>query len=172
MRAPLHWPGQWLLAWAVLTLVGSIAIVRIDIAQRRDSFLTDARIAHRLLSQRAVQHEAILATLALLGPSVDATGRLEARLPAIYPQLLAVLTRDGEHPWSDPELQASEEQSRTTHRAALGPLDAAGGQYAVVLAGEPASFALRVDVQRMGHEPRQHPRLPFAWWRRAGEGRQ
>lgn len=149
MRAPLHWPGQWPLAWAVLTLVGSIAIVRIDIAQRRDSFLTDARIAHRLLSQRAVQHEAILATLALLGPSVDATGRLEARLPAIYPQLLAVLTRDGNHSWPDPALQASEEQSRKTGRAALGPVDAAGGQYAVVLAGEPASFALRINVQHM-----------------------
>ncbi len=149
MRAPLNWPGRWLLAWAVLTLVGSIAIVRIDIAQRRDSFLTDARIAHRLLSQQAVQHEAILATLALLGPSTDAMGRLEARLPAFYPQLLAVLTRDGKHPWSDPALQASEDQSRKTHRAALGPVDAAGAQYAVVLAGEPASFALRIDVQHM-----------------------
>ena len=149
MRAALHWPGSWPLAWAVLTLVGSIAIVRIDIAQRRDSFLTDARIAHRLLSQRAVQHEAILATLALLGPSTDATGRLEARLSALYPQLLGVSTRDGKHPWSDPELQASEEQSRKTHRAALGPVDTAGEQYAVVLAGEPSSFVLHIDVQRM-----------------------
>lgn len=149
MRAPLHGPGRWLLAWAALTLVSSITMVRIDIAQRRDAFLTDARIAHRLLSQRAVQHEAILDTLALLGPSADATARLEARLAAFYPQLLAMLTRDGQHPWIDPALQASEEQSRKTQRAALGPVDTAGGQYAIVLAGEASSFALRIDVQHM-----------------------
>ena len=46
-------------------------------------------------------------------------------------------------------MQASEEQSRKTQRAALGPVDTAGRQYAVVLAGEASSFALRIDVQHM-----------------------
>ena len=79
-------------AWAVLVLAGGTAIVRLDIAARREAFQTDARIAHRLLSQRAVQHEAMLATLVLLSPAA-APSRPEQRLPALYPQVLAVLRR-------------------------------------------------------------------------------
>src|SRR5262245_45543275 len=58
--------GTWLLVWIGLVLVGSLIAVRVDIAERRASFEAEARIAHRLLSQRAAQHEAILATLVLL----------------------------------------------------------------------------------------------------------
>lgn len=57
----------WLLGWVGLAVLGILLIVRIDIAQRREAFQTDARIAHRLLGQRAAQHDAILATLVLLG---------------------------------------------------------------------------------------------------------
>lgn len=149
MRPSVQRPGVWILAWAALTLAGAMAIVRFDIAQRRESFLGDARIAHRLLSQRAVQHEAILITLALLHPSVDAGGRPELRLPAVYPQVLEVLRRDGAAPWPDPALQAGENQSLAARRAALGPIDVAMGQYVVVLAGAPSSFALRIDAQHM-----------------------
>jgi signal transduction histidine kinase len=139
----------WLLGWAALAVAGSVAIVRIDIAARREAFQTDARIAHRLLSQRAVQQEAILATLALLAPAGVRSERPEARLPAVYPQVLGVLRRDPDDAWPDPVLAAAEARSRATRAAASGPLEPASGQYALVLAAEPASFALRIDVGRM-----------------------
>jgi signal transduction histidine kinase len=139
----------WLLCWAGLVLAGSLAIVRIDIAQRREAFQTDARIAHRLLSQRVVQQEAILATLALLGPAADRSERPEGRLSAVYPQVLAVLRRDRGESWSSAALQAAEARSRETRSAALGPVDTESGQYTVVLAAEPSSFALRIDLARM-----------------------
>ena len=135
----------WLLGWLALVFVGAIIVVRMDIAQRREVFQADARIVHGILSQRAVQHEAILATLNLLGAGRQA----EQRLPAVYPQVIAALSRDeGDH-WRDAALQEAEQRSRAAHHAVLGGIDAAAGQYTLVLAGEPASFALRIDVQRL-----------------------
>ena len=151
----------WLLGWLSLSLLGGAVIVRLEIAQRRQDFLTDARIAHRLLSQRVVQHDAILATLALLGPPVDGADGRAARLAAVYPQLLAVLRRDGQQPWSDAALLAGEQQSRASRHAVLGPIDAAGAHYSVVLAGDPSSFALRIDLRRM---------VPWDTWPMAADG--
>jgi signal transduction histidine kinase len=145
VRTGLRQSVIWLLGWAGIVVVGALIMVRFDIAQRREAFQTNARIAHGVLSQRAVQHEAILATLVLLNPG----GRSELRLPALYPQVLAALRRDDGNSWPDPALQAAEDRSREAHRAALGPIDTATGQYTLVLAGEPSSFALRIDVQRM-----------------------
>ena len=45
-RAPLA-------LWLALTAAGCALLARADLAQLRDDFETDARIAHRLLSQRA-----------------------------------------------------------------------------------------------------------------------
>ncbi|MDH5539996.1 MAG: ATP-binding protein [Rhizobacter sp.] len=149
MRATWRRSIPWLLGWAALALAGALVIVRVDIAQRRDAFETSARIAHRLLSQRAVQHDAILATLELLSPAMARADRPELRLPAVHPQVLAVLRRDGDAPWPDNPLRVAEARSRETQRAALGPIDAAAGQYTLVRAGVPSSFALRIDLQRM-----------------------
>lgn len=142
----------WPLVLVVAILVfaaGATVIVRIDIAQRRAAFQTDAGIAYRLLSQRAGQHEAILATLALLAARTDRADHPASRLPALYPQVLAVLRRDHDAQWSDPALESAEMASRETRHAALGPVDAAARQYTVVLAGDPASYALRIDAARM-----------------------
>lgn len=141
----------WLAAWLGLTLLGALAIVRYDIAQRRALFQADARTAHRVLSQRAVQHDAILATLALMGTPSAADGGAypERRLPGVYPQVIAALRRDRGGRWMEPGLQAAEDASRAARRPALGPVDAQRGQYFLVLAAEPASFALRLDVAQM-----------------------
>ena len=151
----------WLLGWAALVAAGSLAVVRIDIAQRREAFQADARIAHRLLSQRAAQLEATLQTLTLLGPAVDRTDQPEQRLPAVYPQVLAVLRRDRGESWPDPALQDAEDRSRAARTAAPGPIDAEGTGYPLVLAGEPSSFALRIDLQRM---------VPWDEWPLARDG--
>ena len=126
-------------------LVGALVIVRYDISQRRDMFQTNARIAHGVLSQRAVQHEAILNTLVLLSPKL----RPEQRLPAVYPQVLAVHRRDAGDTWSDPAFESAESRSREVRHAVLGTIDQANGQYTLVLAGEPTSFALNIDIMRM-----------------------
>ncbi len=139
----------WLAGWIGLVLTGALVIVRVDIAERRDAFQTDARIAHRLLSQRAVQQEAVLATLALLHPTAEGADRPEQRLPAVYPQVLAVLRRDAEQAWPEETLREAETRSRRSGHAELGAVDVVRGHYTVLQAGTPSSFALRIDVQRM-----------------------
>jgi len=58
--------GGWIAAGLLSCALGSVAIARLELPRLRDAFDTDMRTAHRLLSQRAVQHDAVIATLALL----------------------------------------------------------------------------------------------------------
>lgn len=132
-----------------LAALGAAFIAQRDLADRRAAFETDARIAHRLLSQRAVQHDAILATLALLQPGGGAEAAPEQRLPALYPQVQRVLRRDRGANWAEPALAAGEAASRQAGRAALAAPDLAQGRYTLVLAAEPASFALRLDLDAL-----------------------
>ena len=76
---------QWILIATMLVLAGGWVLVRWDIAERREAFQSDARAAHRLLSQRAAQHDAVLATLALLQTGARRRRHPEQRLPALYP---------------------------------------------------------------------------------------
>jgi signal transduction histidine kinase len=140
-RAPLA-------LWLALTVAGCALLARAELAQLREDFETDARIAHRLLSQRAVQHDAVLATLALLQPA-PGVAPPEQRLPALYPQILSVQRRDAGAAWPDAALAAAEERSRRAHRPDLADVDFAGGRYRVVLASQPASFALRIDLHQV-----------------------
>ncbi len=145
------WLGsvRWLLGWAGFVFAGSLIIVRVDIAHRRDAFQTDARIAHRLLSQRAVQHDAILATLVLLNPAIDKRERPEQRLPAAQPQVVTVFRRDQGQTWADDALRVAEARSQVAQRAELAGIDVGAKQFTIVKFGEPSSFALLIDVERM-----------------------
>lgn len=83
-------------------MVGIVLLVVQAIGQERNTFETGARIAHRLLSQRAVQHEAVLATLSLMQPAPS------ARLPAVYPEFLHVWRRTAGQAWpAAPEVRAA-----------------------------------------------------------------
>jgi len=141
-----------LTAATLLALLGATAIVRWDIAIRRETFAVDARIAHRLLSQRAAQLDAVLATLALLAPGTDAE-EPAVRLPALWPAVLSVQRSDAQHPWPNADLGAGEEQSRALaadkRHAVLAAVDPARAHYALVLASKPASWALIVDAKRL-----------------------
>jgi signal transduction histidine kinase len=142
-RAPLA-------LWLALTAAGCVLLARSELAHLRDGFETDARIAHRLLSQRVVQHDAILATLALLQPQgVAGAAPAEQRLPALYPQILSVQRRDAGSAWPDAALAAAEARSRSARRPALVDADFAAGRYRVVLAAEPASFAAQFDLRQL-----------------------
>ncbi|CAN5555913.1 ATP-binding protein [soil metagenome] len=139
----------WVLAWCVVTALGCFGLARMELAQLRDDFETDARIAHRLLSQRVVQHDAVLATLALLQPRADgdASGPPEQKLSSVYPQILQVAHSGAGSSWPEQGLQAAETASRASHRAALAGLDFKAGRYWLVLAADPLSYALLIDVR-------------------------
>lgn len=140
-RAPLA-------LWLALTALGCVALARGELQRLQDAFETDARIVHRLLSQRVVQHDAVLATLALLQPGAGPAAQ-EQRLPALYPQILSVQRRDAGASWPDPALAAAEARSRGVRRAALADLDLQAGRYRLVLAGDPASFAAQFDLRQV-----------------------
>lgn len=156
MRWRWQGAGPWLLVWTGLVLAGSLVVVRMDIAQRREAFQAEARIAHRLLSQRMAQHEAVLATLVLLAPPPPSSSspplapeaRPEQRLVAFYPELLAVLRRDGGQSWPDESLREAEARSQASRHAEVASIDTAMGQVLLVLAGAPSSFALRISLER------------------------
>ena len=134
------------LAWCVITAVGCVALARMQLVQLREAFETDARIAHRLLSQRAVQHDAVIAMLALLQPPPDAA-QPEQRLPSVYPQILGVEKRASGTSWADARLGAAETVSRALKRPQLAAADLARGRYFLVLAAEPTSYALQMDLR-------------------------
>ncbi|QHE77854.1 sensor histidine kinase [Hydrogenophaga sp. PBL-H3] len=157
MRQPWRFSWWWVVGGAVAALAGAAAIARQSIAQQHALFETDARIVHRLLSQQVVQHDAILATLALLqpAPAAPGTGSPEQRLPALYPRILSVQRSDATTPWPDPSLAEAERRSRQSGRAALAPPDLPSGRYRLVLAAVPASYALTIDLQAL---------VPWAEW--------
>lgn len=150
-----------LAAALAVALAGSAWIARDAVARRHAAFETDARIVHRVLSQRLVQHDAILGTLALLQPGGAADGGgpgPEQRLTALIPQVQRVLRRENGEPWStdgvlDAALREAEAASRQQQRAvaAAVALEAAagGGRYWLVRAATPASFALLIDVREL-----------------------
>ena len=53
----------WLLAWLALAVAGASWLAHARLLALEEAFVTDARIVHRVLSQRAVQHDAVMATL-------------------------------------------------------------------------------------------------------------
>ena len=75
---------RWLLVWCLITALGCLLLGRWQLGQLRDAFETDARIAHRLLSQRAVQHDAVMAMLALVQapPAANLSPLLWGRPPS------------------------------------------------------------------------------------------
>ncbi len=140
--------GWWLLAWALLALAGAAVLARWELARQQELFDTNARIAHRLLSQRVVQHDAILATLALLAVPGEAANR-ELRLPTLYPQIVSIQRRDGDAVWPGVAMQALDAESRRLGRAVLADVNLSQGQYQMLLGAEPSSYVLTIDIQRM-----------------------
>ena len=140
--------------WLAISVLGAVALARLELNRLRDEFETNARIAHRLLSQRAVQHDAVMAMLALIQPPPDAA-QPEQRLPSVYPQIIGVQRRDRDDVWADERLAAAETLSRTMQRPVLSIADFARGRYQLVLAAEPTSFSIQLDL---------HAVVPWSEW--------
>ncbi len=149
-----RWP--WIVIWCLVTAIGCLVLGRLQLGQIRDAFETDARIAHRLLSQRAVQHDAVMAMLALMQtapdlsqpvPSQPVSAQPEQRLPSVYPQIVGVQRREVDAVWPDERLAKAETVSRALKRPVLAVTDFARGRYQMVLASDPVSYSLQMDVR-------------------------
>ena len=148
----MWWRNRWwLAAGLILMLAGGVVLVQRAVERERALFETDARIVHRLLSQRVVQHDAILATLSLLQPAAQVAGAdsAEQRLPALYPHILRVQRRSADAAWDSPALAAAEIASRQQQQPVLAAVDFAAGRYELVLAAQPHSYALNIDLRAL-----------------------
>jgi signal transduction histidine kinase len=148
MHAALKRHGVWMIAWGLLSLLGAVLLARNALQQEREAFETNARIAHRLLSQQVVQHDAVLATLALLDANDD-SAHPEQRLPSVYPHMLSVQRRARAVLWPDAHLQTLDAQSRQLGRGLLVQTDFAQGRYELMLGALPASYLLKIDIRSM-----------------------
>ncbi|RZL64536.1 MAG: two-component sensor histidine kinase [Variovorax sp.] len=169
MKKWLRAQGGWWLAWLALSVAGAAWLARAELAQLQQDFETDARIAHRLMSQQVVQYDAVLATLALLQPgAADAArtpeadvvtdapaARPEQRLASVYPSILRVQRREDGGAWPDgpnaAAYVAAETASRQRRRAALAMADLPNGRYALVIGATPVSYALDIDLASTVH---------------------
>ena len=156
MPAPRAAPWLLWLASGLLALAGAVVLGRAELRQQREAFDTEGRIAHRLLSQRVAQHDAVLATLALLEPG--GAERPEQRLPAVYPQILRVRHRAPGEAWPEAALADAEARSRAQRHAVLAALDAAAGRYDLVMASGDGAYVLRIDIRQT--VPREEWPLP------------
>lgn len=149
-------PLPWLTLWLCLSAAGATVLSLLEIERRSEAFQTDARIAHRLLSQRAVEHDAVLTMLSLLQP-VAADPAAHRRLPALYPQILHVEQRSRSTTWpaelAAAKLPAAETISREQHHAVTAEPLPGDGRFWLVLAAEPLSHALLLDLRAMVPQP-------------------
>lgn len=146
----------WLLAWALAAGAGAVWLAHDRMQTLRDVFDTDARIAHRLLSQRMVQHDAILGTLALLQPPLPAhsteLNQNNSSLSHLYPQVRNVARREATDSSLWPSnwptsLHAAEQRSASSGHAELADSQLSDGQLYLVQSALPASYALHLDLR-------------------------
>ena len=133
-------------AGLMLALLGSAWLVHAEWTRLRGAFDTQARIIHRLLSQQMVQHEAVLATLALVPPSPD----VARPLAGLYPHITGVhlqppaLADNGQ----TPALRTAPPVAATPPEPALSAPRWSAGQYSLTLAGTQATVTLDIDLTR------------------------
>lgn len=135
------------LLWLVLFCPGAAWIGWQDYAARYERFAQDTSIAQRMLSQKTVQHEAVLATLGALSHPPVAERLLPSLQPAM-PQLLGLgHLRDGVWAGSrtpPSNLAAAVEHARQAGRPVTLPLDAS--RYWLVA---PSSWSLLLDARQL-----------------------
>ncbi len=131
----------------MIAVTGSFVLARLELDNLRAAFETDARIIHRLLSQRAAQHDAIMAMLALLQPGH--AGQPGQRISSLYSQIIDVQRRNDDAAWPDPALRAAEAESRRNHHAVMIGVNFANGRYQLVQAAGPTAYAAQIDLRGM-----------------------
>lgn len=151
--------APWIAGWLLAAAVGSLLLGQRALVALEAAFEADARSAYRLINHRAGQHDALLSTLALLRQGND-PARPEQRLPSVYPQIVSLQQRAANALWPQPALGVAEAESRKLGRAVLIEPAIAQGRYQLVMAGEPTSHAVQIDVRGM---------VPWGEWPMAPE---
>ncbi|MBV2162333.1 sensor histidine kinase [Achromobacter denitrificans] len=143
---PLSRSGA-LLCWLVLFCLGAVWIGRQEYVDQHERFFQSTSVAQRMLSQKTVQHEAVLATLAALShpPSPE---RLYPSLRPAMPQLLG-LGHLPDGAWSGsvaepPGLPDAVERARQLGRPVTLPVDDA--RYWLVA---PSGWSLLLDARQL-----------------------
>jgi C4-dicarboxylate-specific signal transduction histidine kinase len=162
------WP--MLLAWLLCSLLWGTWLIRAELQTTREEFETQSRILHRLLTQRAEQHEALFASLTALEPSLPqmpaalAQRTLQSFIASViasYPQVTAVQRyrfdaanrqwqTDAAAPLAE-ELSAALTLAAREGRAVLP--DAAG--FTVLRKGNQSVWSLHVRTDRLLGEDEQ-----------------
>jgi len=135
------------LAWLALSLAGGAWLFGQRLAELNARFYQDTSITHRLLSQRATQHEAVLTTLALEA-TVREPVQLLAGLQSALPELVALGrlehgTWRGSQP-PPPELVAAARRAAVLRHPLALPAD--GARYWLV---DGQGQALLIDARRL-----------------------
>ena len=159
MNRRLHRHAPWIAGWLLAAALGSLLLGQRALVALEEAFDADARSAYRLINHRAGQHDALLSTLALLRKGND-PARPEQRLQSVYPQIVSLQHRDANALWPQPALGLAEAESRKLGRAVLTEPAIGQGRYQLVMAGEPTSYAVQIDVRGM---------VPWGEWPMAAE---
>jgi signal transduction histidine kinase len=147
MQRPRFYSLIWLGA-GVASVLGAGLLAQAELQREHDAFDTNARIVHRLLSQRVVPHDAVLATLSLLQPGNDPENAAQ-RLPAVFLQVRQAERRSAGQAWPRESLTQAEASSREQQRPALGQVDLALGRYELVTAAGSGAYALLIDLRQL-----------------------
>lgn len=158
---------KWVAAMgATIALLGSAWLVHAEWTHQRNAFDTQARIVHRLLSQQMVQHEAVLATLALVPPTPDAA----LPLTSVYPHIRSVQlharapTMSAEPASAPPAAQTampkpgptpipSPTSTLTPPHTRLTATQWSAGRYRLTTAGTQATVTLDIDLTQWVRPP-------------------
>lgn len=127
----------WIAVWLALSAIGAIWLSKSQRDGLQRQFEADSRIAHRLLTQRTVQHDTILATLAAGASTEDVqcAASLRNQITTMYPQVTAVLC-DTMQTWADVPQSAAASSFKD-------------GRYWLILDGAHKRWALQVDILKM-----------------------
>lgn len=143
---PLSRP-RTLLCWLAVFCLGAIWIARQEYVDQYDRFFQSTSIAQRMLSQKTVQHEAVLATLAALSHPPTPERLFPSLQPAMPPLQGLGYLADGQ--WSGslpppPGLADALARARELGRPVTLPVDAA--HYWLI---SPSSWSLLLDARQL-----------------------
>jgi signal transduction histidine kinase len=136
----------WLAVWVLVTLLAALILGQREIRKQRDQFDADLHRVHGLVSQKLLQNDALLGTLAN-APNAESRARMESRLAASHPQVLGVQKREAGGSWGDEALGGAEDASAKQKHAFMAHVNLARGRYVLVQAALPTSLALQLDLR-------------------------
>lgn len=136
---PMNIARTLALGWVLLSLLATALWLQAGWRAQQARFATDSSISHRLLSQKIVQHEAVLTVLGSL-PSPPPLPALLSSLHTAMPQLQAVAR------WQDSQWQGYPRAPTAPRAYRWQTLPDREGRYWLL---SPAGWAMLIDSQQL-----------------------